>query len=114
FVLVSLFFFFFFFQAEDGIRDLTVTGVQTCALPILLRRRRFLRRHPPARRPRLFHPCHRRDSPEGPGRSRRPPGGRPFVSKGPPGVLRKAPSQLGAFFAHVFGDSGQVATQKCR
>src|SRR5690349_22731721 len=29
-----LFFFFFFFQAEDGIRDLYVTGVQTCALPI--------------------------------------------------------------------------------
>src|SRR5207248_6117514 len=28
------FFFFFFFQAEDGIRDRTVTGVQTCALPI--------------------------------------------------------------------------------
>src|SRR6266478_8064977 len=26
----------FFFQAEDGIRDLTVTGVQTCALPILV------------------------------------------------------------------------------
>src|SRR2546430_13681495 len=26
---------FFCFQAEDGIRDLTVTGVQTCALPIL-------------------------------------------------------------------------------
>src|SRR5256886_3648697 len=26
--------FLFFFQAEDGIRDLTVTGVQTCALPI--------------------------------------------------------------------------------
>src|SRR6266542_5317168 len=26
--------FFFFFQAEDGIRDATVTGVQTCALPI--------------------------------------------------------------------------------
>src|SRR5688572_31689047 len=31
---------FFFFQAEDGIRDLTVTGVQTCALPIWLRDRR--------------------------------------------------------------------------
>src|SRR2546427_9566376 len=32
---IYLFFlFFFFFQAEDGIRDLTVTGVQTCALPI--------------------------------------------------------------------------------
>src|SRR2546430_4279556 len=29
--------FFFFFQAEDGIRDLTVTGVQTCALPICKR-----------------------------------------------------------------------------
>src|SRR6266705_4574310 len=27
-------FYFFFFQAEDGIRDRTVTGVQTCALPI--------------------------------------------------------------------------------
>src|SRR5205807_9848610 len=27
--------FFFFFQAEDGIRDYKVTGVQTCALPIL-------------------------------------------------------------------------------
>src|SRR2546428_2793234 len=27
-------FIFFFFQAEDGIRDLIVTGVQTCALPI--------------------------------------------------------------------------------
>src|SRR3712207_6681798 len=30
------FVFFFFFQAEDGIRDIGVTGVQTCALPILL------------------------------------------------------------------------------
>src|SRR2546422_6059 len=30
---------FFFFQAEDGIRDVAVTGVQTCALPILLRER---------------------------------------------------------------------------
>src|SRR6267378_2755546 len=28
--------YFFFFQAEDGIRDLYVTGVQTCALPILV------------------------------------------------------------------------------
>src|SRR2546430_17691981 len=31
----------FFFQAEDGIRDLTVTGVQTCALPISVRALRF-------------------------------------------------------------------------
>src|SRR5256885_16967037 len=29
-------FFFFFFQAEDGIRDYKVTGVQTCALPIFV------------------------------------------------------------------------------
>src|SRR5688572_32732675 len=34
-IVVHFFLFFFFFQAEDGIRDLTVTGVQTCALPIL-------------------------------------------------------------------------------
>src|SRR5687767_15222273 len=34
FVFFFLFFFFFFFQAEDGIRDKLVTGVQTCALPI--------------------------------------------------------------------------------
>src|SRR5436305_8287633 len=35
FLLHYLFFvFFFFFQAEDGIRDADVTGVQTCALPI--------------------------------------------------------------------------------
>src|SRR6266478_2432644 len=33
------YFFCFFFQAEDGIRDLTVTGVQTCALPISTRGR---------------------------------------------------------------------------
>src|SRR5256885_3399926 len=33
-ILCSLLQFFFFFQAEDGIRDYKVTGVQTCALPI--------------------------------------------------------------------------------
>src|SRR5437660_9721609 len=33
-VVISFIFFFFFFQAEDGIRDGHVTGVQTCALPI--------------------------------------------------------------------------------
>src|SRR5438445_2640826 len=32
--LSNFFFYFFFFQAEDGIRDIGVTGVQTCALPI--------------------------------------------------------------------------------
>src|SRR2546421_5241921 len=58
--------FFFFFQAEDGIRDLIVTGVQTCALPISGRRTRTAgwrrspapprraapRARPPARPPR--------------------------------------------------------------
>src|SRR5256885_4072877 len=42
FYLISLLhyiFFFFFFQAEDGIRDYKVTGVQTCSLPISLSRR---------------------------------------------------------------------------
>src|SRR5256886_12750625 len=34
--IVSTIYCVFFFQAEDGIRDLTVTGVQTCALPIYL------------------------------------------------------------------------------
>src|SRR5688572_31643261 len=38
------FYFFFFFQAEDGIRDLTVTGVQTCALPISHKRATFNQR----------------------------------------------------------------------
>src|SRR6266550_6856339 len=32
--MMGMFMFFFFFQAEDGIRDVAVTGVQTCALPI--------------------------------------------------------------------------------
>src|SRR5690606_39701071 len=44
--ILRFFFFFFFFQAEDGIRDFHVTGVQTCALPIssavLARRLRWL------------------------------------------------------------------------
>src|SRR5437667_5291392 len=34
YVFFVFFCFFFFFQAEDGIRDRDVTGVQTCALPI--------------------------------------------------------------------------------
>src|SRR5437867_13162706 len=37
--IVYLVLFFFFFQAEDGIRDRTVTGVQTCALPICFHKR---------------------------------------------------------------------------
>src|SRR3989441_8002533 len=33
-LVILVYFWFFFFQAEDGIRDKLVTGVQTCALPI--------------------------------------------------------------------------------
>src|SRR2546430_3222102 len=50
---LSKMFFFFFFQAEDGIRDLTVTGVQTCALPIwrLTKRYETCQVSPARRRP---------------------------------------------------------------
>src|SRR2546430_14417133 len=47
----------FFFQAEDGIRDLTVTGVQTCALPIL-------DEQPSLRRTRMRHPTSRWRDPD--------------------------------------------------
>src|SRR5437868_14243087 len=46
--MLIVLFFFFFFQAEDGIRDRNVTGVQTCALPNL--------RGCPGRRPRSRRP----------------------------------------------------------
>src|SRR5207302_4716422 len=39
----SNFLVYFFFQAEDGIRDFHVTGVQTCALPIYLARHQTAR-----------------------------------------------------------------------
>src|SRR5437762_7058171 len=42
---LCFFFFFFFFQAEDGIRDTSVTGVQTCALPIYRQRDERRRAH---------------------------------------------------------------------
>src|SRR5690606_40255068 len=41
----SLILSFFFFQAEDGIRDFHVTGVQTCALPISRSGRQYARGH---------------------------------------------------------------------
>src|SRR2546422_3991995 len=40
--------FFFFFQAEDGIRDVAVTGVQTCALPISTEREQTTQNRLPA------------------------------------------------------------------
>src|SRR5256885_8161976 len=58
---------FFFFQAEDGIRDYKVTGVQTCALPIFPLQPSHLgsagraveRRDPRRRRPCLREECSR-------------------------------------------------------
>src|SRR5207244_9828786 len=41
-LICSCYLFFFFFQAEDGIRDDLVTGVQTCALPICMAYRQVL------------------------------------------------------------------------
>src|SRR5690349_23752467 len=55
-------FVFFFFQAEDGIRDLYVTGVQTCALPIC--------RAPSGRDREFVRPCRPRQD-DGDVRSRR-------------------------------------------
>src|SRR6266436_6886900 len=51
--------FFFFFQAEDGIRDVAVTGVQTCALPIFYGPNR--EGHVPAICEFLGIPCHASD-----------------------------------------------------
>src|SRR5690349_24155556 len=56
---VLLFVFFFFFQAEDGIRDLYVTGVQTCALPIYSG---GLERHYAPRTPSRLVPTHALDA----------------------------------------------------
>src|SRR2546421_8049760 len=59
-------FVFFFFQAEDGIRDLIVTGVQTCALPISAL---------PARAARESRPHHRGIQPGDRAGRPEPPGG---------------------------------------
>src|SRR2546429_2123652 len=57
---------FFFFQAEDGIRDVAVTGVQTCALPISSGGR-VLTGARSERRGRVFaDPCDRRVPPHSP------------------------------------------------
>src|SRR3989454_8499496 len=58
--------FFFFFQAEDGIRDYKVTGVQTCALPIWgyhLPRSRNRSSSPPPVEPTSVTPAHHRQAP---------------------------------------------------
>src|SRR5437763_8834633 len=72
------FLFFFFFQAEDGIRDTSVTGVQTCALPIYARARGavprcFSRVLPQLRDQGARHQVHWIGSETGGGRARRDP-----------------------------------------
>src|SRR5256886_11462721 len=60
FLVVSLNFFFvvfFFFQAEDGIRDLTATGVQTCALPIFSFKKRGVLRNGEDQQRGIIMPC---------------------------------------------------------
>src|SRR5438093_7027435 len=64
--------FIFFFQAEDGIRDWSVTGVQTCALPISQRlRQQLLRRHRLAVRRRRGRRTDAEGARDGHGRRRR-------------------------------------------
>src|SRR2546427_1373193 len=75
--LASTAFFIFFFQAEDGIRDLTVTGVQTCALPICCRWSRPL--SPPRTRSPWSMRCRRQGCPRS--RSRPLSRPRPFRSE---------------------------------
>src|SRR6266478_652993 len=92
-------FFFFFFQAEDGIRDLTVTGVQTCALPISRRGDR------PASRVRygLGQPAHEPER-QGPLRRRQVERARSRERQvGDRGVLRAAGGERGE------GVSGRAA-----
>src|SRR5262249_59365996 len=70
---------FFFFQAEDGIRDWSVTGVQTCALPIFAGGHARDRRHRQLRRPRQNLSAGSR-----PAHSRNPRPAREAADGGPP------------------------------
>src|SRR5205809_3303753 len=82
-LLSSFVFFFFFFQAEDGIRDVAVTGVQTCALPIS-----------PLPWP---YPSRRTRPPDTPDSARRgPPVRRAGGAPGPARPSRRKPSRDGA------------------
>src|SRR6516165_10866485 len=116
------FFFFFFFQAEDGIRDLTVTGVQTCALPIW-RRRSTTRCSRPPRRPASMTTASRRSLLTG---SRKfslgtasvhrrsdgtPDGGGPLTAR-PPSQFYGAcvAAQIGPISLHSHGEAGLSKT----
>src|SRR3989475_1383052 len=89
--------FSFFFQAEDGIRDLTVTGVQTCALPIS----EAIRPAATGSRSPALLPERRRDGPRGaawrPGRRARtiPFGSRPWRRRHVAGGARSEERRVG-------------------
>src|SRR3989449_9398341 len=94
--------FFFFFQAEDGIRDVAVTGVQTCALPILHRSRRLPARLSRVRRPEERNPGH--PGPARPGALRDPQlRPRARLTRGHE-ALRREPHQGKPWLALVFPD----------
>src|SRR2546422_11756621 len=77
---------FFFFQAEDGIRDVAVTGVQTCALPISSRASSKHAARRPASGPARAEPA--------PSRERRPPTRRlPGLARGGDPSLDVLPQQ---------------------
>src|SRR5690349_24528342 len=86
---------FFFFQAEDGIRDLYVTGVQTCALPISsARSTRTLSDGEPAGRARSW--CHRPRE-----RSEERRVGKECRSRWSPDQEKKKEKYIAMFPAHV-------------
>src|ERR1022692_5158030 len=72
---------FFFFQAEDGIRDYKVTGVQTCALPIYRIGRRGVDDGIRAHHPRKFAPRAHRERKSGVEGKRGEIGGRRIIKK---------------------------------
>src|SRR5437764_10755986 len=76
---------FFFFQAEDGIRDTSVTGVQTCALPICPPRRLF----PPPDARGYHRPPPPPDAARGGRLELRPPVGERADAAAPPVGLRR-------------------------
>src|SRR5256886_14849095 len=98
--MILILLFFFFFQAEDGIRDLTVTGVQTCALPISrgpswrARPRRALRaaRPPPAPAPPARTPQSQHARASGDPTRKPTPQARPSNFRAPHRPLGKIPS----------------------
>src|SRR2546430_12053325 len=95
---------YFFFQAEDGIRDLTVTGVQTCALPI------SCRRAPLDRRRRVRAGGRARDHAGDGRRNGRARGVEPDVPEGGAGGMSRVAvvgaGTMGNGVAHVFAQHG--------